>query len=309
MDLLQDVTYRGFKLNDSSIQTNLTPSDVAGGGITGCVIDSVDFSDVDVVQYLEKRSQSDGSDAGDVFLGVRRVRMSGTLYALTRALLFDALRSLRAALNPILAQADSPADLGYQPLYFAMPTNDLTNFTSPAGVIEMQMKALPRAFQAIIVRDDLGGSDEDALAIQWQATFVCRDPGILGLDPQDTVITPGIHLTQTGNVINRGNYLAPAEMLIVTTSAAGVITCTIGDSVFTITVPASAGARIIRMKGKDKVLTVEENSVENLRMDLITFTGASTWPLISPGTSAYSISVASATTSATSHFWFYEQYA
>ena len=388
MDLTADVTYRTFKLNDSDVQDNVTPSD-DGGGITGSVIDSADFSDVDVVQFLEKRSQSDGMDAGDVFLGARRLRISGTLYGLTRALLFDSLFDLRAALSPVLAQRESPGDHGYRPMYFSVPTARLDDYST--GVIDMQIACMPRAFQAILQRQSSGGDPADALGIEWQATFVCRDPSISALNPQDysiapsTLVNSGVSVvdtagyglvtkashgmsagqaiyfngltggtgltsyvvyyvlaggmtsgafyislspggsavaitatytaaqyvkggTTTGTVHNRGNYLAPVEMLIEVTGVAGSISATVGDSVFTITVPASTGNRIIRFKGADKVLTVEEESVEVPRMDLLTFAGTNTWPMVASGDSAFSVT-ASAYVVTGSHLWFTETYA
>src|SRR5690349_13785718 len=114
-----------------------------GTGIEGCIIDSIDFSDVDVVQFLEKRSQQDGMDAGPVELGTRRIRLSGTLYALSRPALYDRLWQLRAALNPVLAQREEPLDKGYRPFYFTVPTENVTDY--PDEVIELQVKALPRA--------------------------------------------------------------------------------------------------------------------------------------------------------------------
>jgi hypothetical protein len=305
LDLTEDIIYRGFKLNDRAIGDNLTGGGETASGIFGCVVDSVDFSDTDVVQFIEKRSQQDGMDAGDVFLGTRRVRMAGTLYHVTRALLFDALWELRAAMSPVLAQRESPLDRGYCPLYFSTPTNRIEEYDTAA--IDLRMLALPRSFQAMIARDAMGGEETDSLAIPWQATFICKDPSIMGATPQDYDIDAGG--TVRGDILNRGSYLCPVNMLIVTGSGAGTIACSVGDSVFTIGVPASTGARTFRFKGEDKVLTVEEADVEVPRMDLITFSGDATWPLVSHGTSPYTITYSSVTPAAGSHMWMYERYA
>src|SRR5690242_216300 len=144
MDLTKDITFRGFVLNDEDVGENIVPDSqdpLIEAGISGCVVDAVDMSDVDVVQFMEKRSQGDGMDVGDVFLGARRIRMSGTLYATTRAGLFDALRELRAALSPVLSQRDEPADHGYQPIYFSEPTED-ENF---GGRMDLRVLAMPRS--------------------------------------------------------------------------------------------------------------------------------------------------------------------
>lgn len=388
MDLTRDIIYRNYTLNDENILDDVTGGGGVATGVEGCVVDSADISDVDVVQFIEKRSQQDGMDAGDVYHGMRRIRMAGTLYALTRALLFDSLADLRAALNPVLAQREEPADKGYRPLYFSVPTNRVDDY--PTGAIELRILAMPRAFQAMFSRDQNGGEDDDSLAIPWQATFVCRDPSIQGATPQDydlseqvevtnktaaaatdliastahglvagdrvrfTTLTGGtglsttttyyviaagltadafavstssagsavditvdytdVHyvksLTVSGDLSNRGTYLAPVNALFVVGAASGQISATIGDSVFTITIPASTGTRTIRLKGDpEKVLTVEEDGVEVPRLDLISFTNDTTWPLIDSGESAYSFTFHGGILADGSHFWFYERYA
>lgn len=395
MDLTRDITYRGFTLNDEDFTANIVPGAGSGKGIVGCVVDSVDFSDVDVIQFIEKRSQQDGMDAGDVFLGTRRIRLAGTLYNVTRRALYDDLATLRAALSPVLAQREEPLDYGYRPLYFSWPTNRLDDY--PALAIDLMVKAMPRAFQSMFVRDQLGGEDNQAVAIPWQATFLCRDPSIMAATPVDithsnqTEVTAtnatysddyinGAHtlvngnrirfttlagsgtglalattyyvvsssankfkvslsldgspvniatanytgvqylksLTTSGELTNRGTYLCPVNGLWVVGLAGGQIVAAIGDSTFTITIPSSANARVIRYKGEDKVLTLEEVdsadtstslSSEVPRYDLITFTYDTTWPLIDPGTSDYSVTVHGCGLMTGSHFWFYERYA
>lgn len=305
MDTSRDILYRGFLLNNSA--TIVTPGNAVGTGITGCMVDSVEFSDVDVVQYMEKRSEQDGMDAGSVFLGSRRIRMTGTLYALTRNLLFDALWTMRSAMSPVMAQRESPADKGYQPLYFSVPTNRAADY--PAGAIDMRVLAMPRSFSYVIQDGSQGGEDYDALAITWQATFICKDPSIQGDVPQDYAFTGST--PQTGNTVNRGTYIAPVNALWQVGAAAGTIVFSVGDSTFTITIPASSGTRTIRYKGIDKMLTFEEAGVELPRMDLLTFTGQQTHPLIPSGTAAWSITYTGSitVTPTTSHFWFWESFA
>lgn len=386
MDTTRDITYRGFTLNDEDIQESIVGGGGDGSGIAGCVVDSVQWTDVDVVQWMEKRSQGDGSDAGDVFQGPRRIRMAGTLYAKTKLELWDDLWSLRAALNPVLAQREEPLDKGYRPLYFSVPTN--RNEDYPSGAIPLMMKALPRGIQHDHGRDAGGGLDIQALAIPWQATFLCKDPGIYsqaavdvefdtnptaltgdadtdntiditghGLVAGDritfhtltggvgltagtayyvissgltadsfkvsttsggsevditdnyTVVTGVKSVTYAGTWNNRGNYLGKFEALIVVGAGAGSISATVGDSVFTVTVPASTGERLIRIKA-DRLITFEEDDVEDLYMSRITFSGDSEWPLIDPGETPYSITFHGMAGLGTGgHMWFYEQYA
>lgn len=389
MDTTRDIIYRDFYLNEAD--PVITGGGAAGSGIgPTCQVDSVDYSDVDVVQWSEKRSQADGNDVGEVFMGARRVRMSGTLYALTRGTLFDNLWTLRAALNPVLAQREEPADKGYRPLYFTVPTNRVDVY--PAGVIELQMKALPRAFQQLTRDDELGGGDDDSLAVPWQATFICADPGIYSADPVEydfnanvighrtgatgtaatnlisdsghglvagdritfssltggaglvtgttyyvissgltssvfkvsgtsggaevdftTDITAAVYqksVVVTGTWDNRGTYLGKFNALLVVGKGAGTIVGQVGDSVFTVTVPASTVNRTIRIKD-DKTITFEENAVETDQMSSIVFAGDTTWPLIDPGmASPYTISFHGLDgLQSGSRMWFYEQYA
>jgi hypothetical protein len=387
VDITRDIIFEDYTLNDEDISDAITGGGGIGTGITGCVIDSVDDSDVDIVQFVEKRSQGDGMDAGDVFKGMRRIRMGGTLYAATRALFFDALADLTAALDPVLAQRAEPLDRGYRPLYFSVPTNRIDDF--PLGAIDMRYLAMPRSFSCPLDRDGTGGSDDDALAIPWQATFICKNPSKQGASPVDTnftvqtlvtgatgqnagdTITKNSHglvngdrvrfitltggtglattityyvvnkaantfqvsltlagaavaitadystvtyvksATDSGTLNNRGTYLAAVEALWVVGAGSGTITATIGDSIFTLTIPASTGARTIRFKGSadDKMVTIEEDSVEVPRLDVLAFTGDTTWPLIDPGDSAYSFTTHGLVQATGSHFWFYETYA
>lgn len=308
MDLKQDVIYRDFKLNDSAIRDSIVPGSQAGAGISGCVIDSVDMSDVDVIQFLEKRSLQDGMDAGDVYLGARRIRMAGTLYGNSRAILYDNLQDLRNALSPTLAYREEPSEKGYRPLYFAVPTNDAENW--PELAIEQRVLALPRGISYTVLRKSTGGEDGQGLAIPWQAILVCRDPSIYAVTEQEVVFQDTVNAA--GNFENRGSYHAPLNMLFEVTSASGTITVTAGGSTFTLTIPGSTGTRIVRVKGVDKIVTIEEDSVEALRMEVISFSGQSTWPLIDTGTSAYSVvfgGTINLTDSTSSRMWFWEQWA
>jgi hypothetical protein len=235
----------------------------------------------------------------------------------------------------------------------------------------------------------VGGDDIQALAIPWQATFVCADPGIYSADPVDVTFTATASVTGTtgvtstdtftktshgliagdritfsaktggsnlvlgtayyvlasgltssafkisatsggavydlgtdvsastwvkssstsGTWTNRGNYLGALNAVIEVGAGAGSISGTVGDSVFTIAIPASTGNRIIRVK-PDKTLTVEESSVEVPAINLITFSGDTTWPLIDAGDTPYSVTFHGMSgVVAGSHMWFYEQYA
>jgi hypothetical protein len=305
-DTTRDILYRTFKLNDSAIRDSIEAGAGNGKGIDGSVVDSWDLSDMDVVQFQEKRALQDGMDVGDVYIGGRRLKMAGTLYGSTRGVFYDLLDDFLAATNPVLAQREVPLDKGYLPLYFAKPTNRL-DYEDEEGMIELFVNALPRMRQYIIQRDQQGGSDNQGLAIPWQATFLMRDPAVYGVDLQDVDLTGGG--TTAGDFENRGNYIARLNMLAVVGSAAGSITLTAGGVTITISIPASTGNRTIRYKGFDKVLTFEENSIETIRMDKLILPASGQHPIIPPGTSAYSVTFNTVVGQTGSHMWFYEAYA
>lgn len=128
----------------------------------------------------------------------------------------------------------------------------------------------------------------------------------------DGAVSYALYQTFTGNFLNRGNYNAPLNMIFAVGSLAGTITVAAGGSQWTITIPASTGTRIIRFK-REKLITVEENGVETLRRSWLSFQGATTWPLIPAGESAYTVTVNGTTLDPGSldgsHMWFWEQYA
>jgi hypothetical protein len=109
--------------------------------------------------------------------------------------------------------------------------------------------------------------------------------------------------------VNRGDYHAPLNILLAVGSAAGSASFSVGGSVFTITIPASTGDRIVRYKGEDKVVTFEEAGVETLRMDALTFQSQTTHPVVPGGTSPYSATFTSIVLQDGSHMWFWESFA
>lgn len=305
VDTQRDILYRGFLLNDSAIRDSIEAGAGIGKGIDGSVVDSWDTSDIDIVQFMEKRALQDGMDAGDVFHGGRRLKIAGTHYGSTRALLYDRLDEFMAATNAVLAQRDTPLDKGFEQLFFAKPTNRQDDY--PDGGIALFVRARPGPRQFIIQRDQQGGSDAQALAVPYQASFVMRDPVMYGTDLIDVSLgTGGINVA--GNFTNRGNYISRLNMLISVGTASGSVAVTAGGVTFSISVPASTGARLIRYKGEDKVLTIEENSVEVTRMDKLILPASGNHPIIPPGTSPYTVTSTGITAATGSHMWFYEAY-
>jgi len=227
MDTTRDILYRGYYLNLSTIADGPLPDGV-GQGLSGCVVDDFDPDDVDVVQFMEKRAEADGMDAGNPFLGGRRIRMSGTVYGKTRGLAYDEQLRLRAALNPVLAQREIPDDHGFLPLYFSIPTSDTANFPSAARA--MRAMVMPKAFHCPINRDEHGGPDSDQLAFNWSAVFTMRDPQFEGEQSQDYVFTD--------TVVGTGATANASTNLVTTPSAHGLVA---GDRVYFTTLTAGTG--------------------------------------------------------------------
>jgi hypothetical protein len=308
-DLTRNVIYRGFVLNDEDITDNIIQGDAIGSGISGCILEDFDLTDVDIIQWMEKRSQQDGFDALEPFLGVRKINAVGTLYALDRNLLFDALNDLRLTMSAPLAYRDEPADKGFQPLYFSQPTNRIEDY--PEGIIELQVLAMPHKLRYSMTRDAAGGDDSNALAVTFQASWVCRNPAIFSIDPVTIDLTATVNAS--GTWTNRGNYHSAINMLFVVGHDSGTITITAGGSSLVITVPSSSNDRIIRVKGADKIVTVEELGVESDKRSWLTFTNNTNWPMVPGGDSTYSIVFAGGIdlqgSPGDSRIWFYETYA
>jgi hypothetical protein len=226
IDTTRDIIYRNFKLNDSEAAASIDPGDGLVKGITGCVVDDFDPDDLDVVQFSEKRAEADGMDVGTPFLGGRRIRLQGTVYGKTRALCYDNVLALRAAMAPVLASREIPGDKGYLPLYFSVPTNDTANF--PSGAREMRALVMPKVFRAPMNRDQHGGVDSDGLAVAWNAMFVMRDPLFEGETPQDVafadtpILANGTAAPATDLITITAHGLVAGDRIYFTRLAGGV---------------------------------------------------------------------------------------
>ena len=301
--------YRGFDANTTV---------VTAAGIAGCQIDSIDPSDVDVVQFQEKRSLEDGLDTGQVFLGGRRLRLAGTLFDLTRQLLFDRYWAWRAAFSPTLAQGDSPADHGYVPFYFSVVTNDTADF--PSGQIDMQVFAMSKAIQAVFQRRQQGGADADPLAIPWQATLVMKDPRIYSATTVDhaftnTPIVTSVTATASTNLVNKtGHGLSAGQALYFTaltggtplvvgtvyyviaaglTANAFALATTAGGSAIDITVDGSAGSYALVVSDAS---TWKNRGTYTCPMNMLIVVGAQAGTIVvSAGDSQFTITLPAST--------------
>ncbi len=273
MDVTRPVTYRGLNLNDAAIAGSRE-------NITGIAVEAMDYSAITGYGYTEKRSNSDGFDACDIFLGKRDVRLTGTIYGRSRADLFDRKAAMVAAFTPTLAYAESPIDYGYLPLVFEEPTLDTDNW--PTGYIEKMMRVRARATpDYAITRDATGGITERGLAIPYRVEMEARDPRIYAATPQqfffDANPSP-IFLP------NRGQYPSPFRVVWPSNGTAKEVLTLIGlDTSITLTIPALASPRTLYYDGVEKYCTLEVDGQESLRMDLLDFAQGTTHAEVPPG--------------------------
>lgn len=278
------VEYNGVHLN--------TIEEMGNGIRRGCLLEEFDYGRAQGMGYTEKRSQDDGLDASDVFMGARYISLTGTVFGDSIGDLFDRLQGVRTALTPTVAyDADQP-DHGYIPLTFSLPTKDIAFPTAQPDVFvkPLEFRARPVGQPQFSIRRDMGAfagggmdggnASEKGGAVNWRATLECADPRMY--------VRPDVWVPFTGAmtgqpIINRGDYPAPLDVLLgVTSSAAGSkVEIDVGGSNMVITLGALSNA-VVRYSGTLKVLTVQTTGIETLRMDMLSFNNNTTHPKVSP---------------------------
>lgn len=276
MDLTRDVRYgreRPFSFN--------TVEQEDGSSVqSGVVIKRVEYGDLEVVGYTEKRSLDDGNDAADVFLGRRRVTLTGEVYGATKGELFDRLREMRFAINPRLAYDETPGDKGYLPLAYFEPTAELATY--PTGLIQLML--LCHSIGGVNTnfdRDKQGGADTDPLTAPYQVSFEAVDPRVYLLDRAEEVLEGD---SGTLTLTNRGGHPATVNLILVHTASpthAFEFTINIGGLPVTLTFPIGDGTQVLRFDGLKKVVTMQQDDVEVLAMSTLDL--ESEWPTIPRG--------------------------
>jgi hypothetical protein len=273
MDITSDITYRGLLLTGAAGD--------AGEPIEGFRITRARYGDVSVHGYTEKRSLDDGMDASDVFLGARQVLLQGEVYAKSKAALFDALDILRLTFTPTDAYNESPRTRGYLPLAFSQPTTHLVHWST--GVIPRVLHCRPTAqpdhdiqFAAMNDADPDGG-----FVVPFVLRLEAKDPRFYGATDIESFLGSGTGSSPT--VRNRGNYPAPANLVLSTTATGAKTFTLIGlGTNMEVTIPAGTGTRTVVVDGYAKVVTLTIGTTETLRMDLIKFNAGTTWPKVLP---------------------------
>lgn len=310
MDTNRSITYRGFLLNDPEIPDDYEPGDGIGSGLAGCSIQTVDYTDLEIVQYTEKRAQRDGMDAGDVFLSRRNIHMTGTIYARSRPAMFDALADLRAALSPTLAFRESLPDKGYLPLLFSVPTTRVA-YTDDNFEIALRALAMPRQLSYQLGKATQGGDDRKPLAVPFQCIFTMKDPSLMA---QVQNIIPAADDVAT-NTTNRGNYHVPFYATFRVNEDAGTITIGFGGATLVVTVPGGGdGAdRTIELNGDNETILLTENGTTTLAYSMLASNvGMLAWPLVQAGTTPVNVAYSGVTLlggADDNKLWYFETYA
>lgn len=271
MDLTLPVSYRGIILNAAD-------SPAPGAPIAGVRLTKVNFSDVTVHGYTEKKSLSDGMDASDVYMGQRNVELQGEVFASDKGYLFDYLDQLRLKMTPTDAYAEDPDTRGYHPLYFQVATKYTTHW--PTGVVDRMLNVRPKKQPEYSV--DIGsiGGTRDGYVVPFKVEMEAKDPRFYYITSDDTALSG---TSGSGTMTNKGNYYTPLNFILKpTTTGGGVFAFSGIGTNFSLTIPAGTVGRIVRVDALNKVTTLTENDVETLRMDLITFNAGTTWPQVPP---------------------------
>jgi len=272
--------YRGLNLNGVSQLA-------AGERMYGAQISSVRMGNVPGVGWSEKRSLGDGNDASDIYLGPRRVFLQGHVYGRTRAEMFDFQQQLLTVLSPTASYQASPAEFGFNPLYYSVPTEDTAFELDENGdrLRILLVNARPLATPTVdILRDASGGQDDLGSGIGWSSVLECKDPRVYVFPDRETALDG----TDSGTFANRGDYPAPLNLLLVASAGAARNYHFVGAGTdMFIDIPAATVAQVLRYDGYLHVLTVETNGVEVLRMDLLRFQNETTHPVVQPGSSGW----------------------
>lgn len=284
MDISKSILYRGLELNGAALQT--------GRVLRGIAVESVDYSNITVEGYVEKRAGSDGMHASDVYLGARAIELAGHIYATSLAEQFDFLHVLRSVFSPTSAYQQSPGDRGFLPLRYLQSTLDTDSFS--AGLVPLYMNVRPaRPPRFSIARDRQDSSNghhgQRPTATPWSVQLLAKDPRVY-VDPDQSIDIAGAAASNVaGSAMNRGDYETPLNvMLIIGGSAPPVGTFRItGLNGIDMTIKIEAKANVVyRWFGDDRVLMTQDitGGVTTrpliLRMDLVTFASLNRKPMV-----------------------------
>lgn len=196
-DLTAPIAYNGLTMS------SITPT---GGGapISGYVVERFNASQVDIRQFVENRALQEGLDAGDIYLGSRRLVIQVAAYGSTKGDLWDKTQDFLEAFNPVIAYNNETAVLGFRALTFFQPTANVSTWPTSAypNGIPMLFYArpfLPPTYE--VVRDATGGVTGKGGAVRLTAQLLCKDPRKYHTTQQSLALT-----TSNQAVTHRGDF-------------------------------------------------------------------------------------------------------
>lgn len=331
MDISKSIIYRGLDINAASLQT--------GRVVRGITVESVDYSDIEVVGYTEKRAAADGIHASDIYYGRRKIVLNGLIYSTTLSEMFDYLHTLRSVFSPTSAYLDDPGDRGFLPINYYQLSSDTISFPAilaapplpafPAGTVPLYMNVrpiTPLRFQ--IVRDRQVREGKGASSMPWSVHLIAKDPRVYIAPETQVDISGAPNATQiNGSAVNRGDYETPLNVQLVIGTSVPVANASfhiVGLNGIDMTIKVEQKANTIyRWMGDDRVLMTEDTSnglgsaPQVLRMDLVTFATkqrrpmvpASIFPPSKPFSTAYHYWRTNLTLAASSILWWGEAFA
>lgn len=275
MDVNGSIGYRAAELNVVTV----TPPEGIGGGTEGILCNGIDYADVDIDQHIDKAALKDGVETAEPYFGGRIMNLTGTVYGANRGRFFDMVQLLRRTFNARLAYLEDPVNKGFLPLTYSVPTDRWDEF--PERQIDLMMFLSPRSLKTSFDRKASGGPDGSALATQWRAQLLARDPLIYAAEETVIAVSGSID----GTLPNRGDYPAVPVVVWTLEAPAGTITLSIDGVAIVVTIPLGTAGRILTYDGRTKLLSLTDAGVTTRRMDLM---NAPVHPVIPAGGASYS---------------------
>lgn len=219
MDLSSPIIYNGL--------TATPPTPTPGAPRSGVEFESVDISDLTVDAYLARRALQDGMDVGDVYLGMRNVRIQGAALGTTAGQAFDKLQSVLHAFSPTIAYQADTANKGFLAFQFRQSTISTSVWT--AGYVPMQFYLRPLTPPRYSIgRASTADPTQRGFSIPFSVNLIARDPRKYA----QTAQAVSISTATSPNVPHRGDYPTLPVITMTITSA--------GSSAFTVFVDGTS---------------------------------------------------------------------
>lgn len=176
------IAYNGVTANPA------LPGVPGGAEVSGYQLKRLDISSIQNDEYIEKRPQQEGVNAGDAYSGQRVLTIYSGIYGSSAGDFADQVEHWMAAFNAPIAQAADTSDKshevrttshGFLPFTFYLPTADIVNFPTSAypDGIPLQFFARPLASPTVNEDQDAqGGRVRVGAAVQVVTKLLTREP-------------------------------------------------------------------------------------------------------------------------------------